>query len=525
MSFRFIVSSTSGGGKRKKKDESTALVILQRYEIFAYIGDNACIKCTFSCVECEYISFKQERDERTNTLKSQQHVHIVNIIEYICQLLYQIRLDIENIEVCTMPTKLQIDNFIICGNFQQWVDSIYQNDCHEYVPINFRCLVDFFQIDTQNQMKKKYVHEKKKRIIAFTDHKVRRQIKKLNIDFHNFAGNFTILSNSAMLSCFFSSFFFKKKTKKLYRPNDNAGKDWRGFAMPLVNETWTNDDTDFYILSNRLHLLAQSVTESQSSLSNCLAHAFEMNEALLTQVGWMVHNASDEQVSRNAHHLLCKEALLPQRRCVQLRLCNLRNMCKVDLYASAIFSTKCQYSSKHTTIIQTLSLIRPLQLLIQTLPLIFQIFHYTQTFPSYHPNTGDICNIAKLTLFFLLLSTYGTMWQNDVKLDVIKEQIALTWQTRLAMHCKTLALYKLYIVCLCKIEYHADRKKKYGIVQLVQISTQKKMKKKIGVEIHPVSERSKKMFTTVKKELKFAIMVHRSQLNIFFCLSLKNYKI
>ncbi|ETO02552.1 hypothetical protein RFI_34876, partial [Reticulomyxa filosa] len=207
--------------------------------------------------------------------------------------------------------------------------------------------------------------------------KVQHQIKSLTICSHNFAGDFT----SAIQFCnvkffFFFSFFFFKQIKKLYRSNDNAGKSCRGFALQLVNWTWANDDTYFNTMSDRLHLLAQSVTG---------------------------------------------KAFLLQRRCVQLHYAISAHIDKVDLYENRIFSTQCQHLQEchyPPNIATTPSIIAITHSNIATdYPnigvYIAQIHHYDninvdirlhrQIFPSYNPKVGGICDIAKLTLFFLLL--------------------------------------------------------------------------------------------------------------------------
>ncbi|ETN99534.1 hypothetical protein RFI_37935 [Reticulomyxa filosa] len=51
---------------------------------------------------------------------SQQYVHIGNAIEYISKLLYQQRVDIENVEMCVMFTNLQFGNLVSCANFNKW---------------------------------------------------------------------------------------------------------------------------------------------------------------------------------------------------------------------------------------------------------------------------------------------------------------------------------------------------------------------------------------------------------------------
>ncbi|ETO07938.1 hypothetical protein RFI_29452, partial [Reticulomyxa filosa] len=51
---------------------------------------------------------------------SQQYVHIGKTIEYISKLLYQQRVDIENVEMCVMFTNLQFGNLVSCANFNKW---------------------------------------------------------------------------------------------------------------------------------------------------------------------------------------------------------------------------------------------------------------------------------------------------------------------------------------------------------------------------------------------------------------------
>ncbi|ETO12549.1 hypothetical protein RFI_24827 [Reticulomyxa filosa] len=244
--------------------------------------------------------------------------------------------------------------------------------------------------------------------------KVSRQIKNIIINSNNFAGNFAILSNFAMLSFFFLLFFKKnEQIKKLYRSNDNPGNSCCDFAMSLVSGTWSND-VDFNTLSNRLRLLAQSVTDSQSSFLNCLAHAFGMIEALFAQRDGLciTHLTSKSSPSAKA---LCSIALI-QSCAISANMDIIDSYCKryylkniATTHPNILLSSK--YCHYHLNIVTTAAII------VTTHPNIYiyitqicrddNINVDTQLHPLIfsicYPNVGDICDIAKLALFFLLL--------------------------------------------------------------------------------------------------------------------------